>query len=80
MSLGGTESLAEHPATMTHADVEPEDRQRQGITPSLIRLSIGVEHYEDLVADIEQALEAVGAPAARREPEAAQVSKAQAAP
>ena len=60
VSLGGTESLAEHPATMTHADVEPEDRQRQGITPSLIRLSIGVEHYEDLMADIEQALEAIG--------------------
>jgi methionine-gamma-lyase len=59
VSLGGTESLAEHPATMTHADVEPADRERQGITPSLIRLSIGVEHYEDLVADVDQALKAV---------------------
>ncbi len=62
VSLGGTESLAEHPASMTHADVEPADRERQGISPSLIRLSVGVEHYEDLLADVEQALAAVEAP------------------
>ena len=61
VSLGGTESLAEHPATMTHADIEPDDRERLGITEGLVRISVGVEHYEDLIADLEQALEAVGA-------------------
>jgi len=59
VSLGGTESLAEHPATMTHSDVSEEDRERLGISESLIRISVGVEHYEDIIADIEQAL-AVG--------------------
>ncbi len=59
VSLGGTESLAQHPATMTHADVPVEDQPRMGITPALIRLSIGVEHYEDLIADLDQALAAV---------------------
>ncbi|MHC4106553.1 MAG: cystathionine gamma-synthase family protein [Planctomycetota bacterium] len=68
VSLGGTESLAEHPASMTHADVAPEDRERLGITCGLVRLSIGVEHYEDLLADLEQALEAVGAGDASRRP------------
>jgi methionine-gamma-lyase len=56
VSLGGTESLAEHPATMTHSDIPAEEQPRMGITPSLVRLSIGVEHYEDLIADLEQAL------------------------
>jgi len=59
VSLGGTESLAEHPATMTHADVPADEQPRMGITPGLVRLSIGVEHYEDLIVDIDQALEAV---------------------
>ena len=58
VSLGGTESLAEHPITMTHAGVEPEHRKRMGITESLIRLSIGVENSEDLIYDIQQALHA----------------------
>jgi methionine-gamma-lyase len=57
VSLGGTESLAEHPASMTHADVSREDQARYGITPGLIRLSVGVEHYEDLIADLAQALD-----------------------
>jgi methionine-gamma-lyase len=56
VSLGGTESLAEHPATMTHADVDPEAQRRMGITPAMVRLSIGVEHPEDLIADLEHAL------------------------
>jgi len=59
VSLGGTESLAEHPFTMTHADVEPEAKIRSGVTESMIRLSIGVEHPEDVVADVKQALERV---------------------
>ena len=58
VSLGSTESLAEHPATMTHADVPPEKQREMGITEKMIRLSIGVEHPEDLIQDIQQALEA----------------------
>jgi methionine-gamma-lyase len=60
VSLGSTESLAEHPATMTHADVDPELKERLGITPSLVRFSVGVEHYEDLISDIKQALDSIG--------------------
>jgi methionine-gamma-lyase len=59
VSLGGTESLAEHPAAMTHSDVDPEERIEMGITDQMVRLSIGVEHPEDLIADLEQALDAV---------------------
>ena len=59
VSLGGTESLAEHPGSMTHSDVPPDAQQAMGITPALVRLSIGVEHYEDLLADVEEALTAV---------------------
>jgi methionine-gamma-lyase len=57
VSLGGTESLAEHPGTMTHADVPPLEQERLGITASLIRLSVGLEHPEDIIADLRQALE-----------------------
>jgi methionine-gamma-lyase len=56
VSLGGTETLAQHPATMTHSDVPPEDQVRMGITSSMIRISVGVETPEDLVADLSQAL------------------------
>ncbi|HIP31183.1 MAG TPA: cystathionine gamma-synthase family protein [Crocinitomicaceae bacterium] len=56
VSLGGTESLAEHPQTMTHADVDAEDKVVMNITEKLVRLSIGVENYKDIIADIEQAL------------------------
>lgn len=58
VSLGGTESLASHPASTTHSDVAPEERQRLGITESLIRLSVGIEHPEDIIADLRQALDA----------------------
>ncbi|KAG0363772.1 hypothetical protein BG005_006983 [Podila minutissima] len=57
-SLGGVESLCELPATMTHGSVSAEDRAALGITENLIRLSVGIEDTEDLVADIEQALAA----------------------
>ena len=57
VSLGSTESLAQHPKTMTHADVDPEDKKAIGITDSLVRVSIGVENVKDLIWDIEQALE-----------------------
>lgn len=59
VSLGSTEGLAQHPATMTHTGVEPESRKAMGITEKLVRLSIGVEHSEDIIWDIEQALAVV---------------------
>jgi cystathionine gamma-lyase len=57
-SLGGVESLAEHPAIMTHASVPKENRERLGISDGLIRLSVGIEDGQDLVDDLSQALEA----------------------
>ncbi len=54
-SLGGVESLISHPASMTHASVEPERRKVLGVTEGLIRLSCGVEDVEDLLEDLEQA-------------------------
>ncbi|MBB2785025.1 UNVERIFIED_ORG: methionine-gamma-lyase [Rhizobium esperanzae] len=57
VSLGGTESLASHPATMTHSGVPAEVRERIGVLESTIRLSIGIEHPDDLVADLELALQ-----------------------
>ncbi len=56
VSLGGTESLAEHPATMTHVDLDPALKTKLSITEKMVRLSIGVEFYEDIIYDIEQAL------------------------
>lgn len=58
-SLGGVESLISHPASMTHASVEPEERLRRGITPGLVRVSVGIEDVEDILADLENALAAV---------------------
>jgi len=55
-SLGGVETLISHPATMTHASIPTEVRQQIGITDGLIRLSVGIEDVEDLVADLDQAL------------------------
>ncbi|MBQ3348940.1 MAG: PLP-dependent transferase [Thermoguttaceae bacterium] len=55
-SLGGIESLACHPATMTHASIPYEIRQKVGITDGLIRLSVGIEHIDDLLSDLEQAI------------------------
>lgn len=59
VSLGSTESLAQHPASMTHSGLTPEDKLLGGITDSLIRLSIGIENHEDLIWDIRQALDGV---------------------
>ncbi len=55
-SLGGVESLIGHPASMTHASIPREERQKTGVLDSLIRLSVGVEDVDDLVADLQQAL------------------------
>jgi cystathionine gamma-lyase len=55
-SLGGVESLINQPAVMTHASLTKEERERLGVTENLLRLSVGIEDYEDLQADLEQAL------------------------
>ena len=55
-SLGGVESLIEHPGIMTHASVPPEIRKELGIDDGLIRLSVGIEHIDDLMADLDYAL------------------------
>ncbi len=56
-SLGGTESLITYPVMQTHPDVPKEMRDRLGITDTLLRLSVGLEHVDDLIADLAQALE-----------------------
>jgi cystathionine beta-lyase/cystathionine gamma-synthase len=58
-SLGGVESLASHSATTTHMAIAPEERERLGITEGLVRLSVGIEDEEDLIADLERALDAI---------------------
>ncbi len=58
-SLGGVESLIEHPARMTHASVPKEIREQVGLTDSLIRVSVGIEHIDDLVADFDQSFETI---------------------
>jgi cystathionine gamma-lyase/cystathionine beta-lyase/cystathionine gamma-lyase/homocysteine desulfhydrase len=55
-SLGGVETLISHPATMTHASVDEEKRQRLGITDGLVRISVGIEDTDDIIADLDQAL------------------------
>jgi methionine-gamma-lyase len=61
VSLGGTESLASHPASTTHSGVPEAVRARIGVTPGLVRLSIGIEHPDDLIADLAQALASLDA-------------------
>jgi cystathionine gamma-synthase len=56
-SLGGVESLIEHPATMSHASMGETLREKAGITNDIIRISVGIEHIDDLIADLEQALD-----------------------
>jgi cystathionine gamma-lyase len=58
-SLGGVESLIEHPATMTHASVPKKEREKVGVKDSLIRVSAGIENPEDLIADLGQAFDAI---------------------
>jgi cystathionine gamma-lyase/cystathionine beta-lyase/cystathionine gamma-lyase/homocysteine desulfhydrase len=58
-SLGGVETLICHPATMTHASVDPEKRNRLGITEGLVRISVGIEDTDDIIADLDQALKQV---------------------
>jgi len=58
-SLGGVETLISHPATMTHASVDEGKRQRLGITDGLVRISVGIEDTDDIIADLDQALEQI---------------------
>ena len=58
VSLGDAESLAQHPASMTHSSYTPEERVQHGISEGLVRLSVGLEDIEDLLADVQQALRA----------------------
>lgn len=57
VSLGGVETLIQHPASMTHSKMDPEARTKAGITDGLVRLSVGIENIEDILADLKQALE-----------------------
>jgi cystathionine beta-lyase/cystathionine gamma-synthase len=59
-SLGGVETLISHPATMTHASVPEPERNRLGITDGLVRVSVGIEDVEDIIADLDQALNKIG--------------------
>ncbi|HMA05216.1 MAG TPA: PLP-dependent transferase, partial [Methanomicrobiales archaeon] len=58
-SLGGVESLIEHPATMTHSTIPKPEREKVGITDTLVRVSVGIENVEDLIGDLGQALDRV---------------------
>ena len=69
VSLGGTESLIEHPATMTHADVPKDEQLAIGITPSLVRLSVGIEHPDDLIRCLDYALDQMATPGETAEQE-----------
>ena len=59
VSLGSTESLVQHPASMTHAGVDPDDKVRLDVTDSLVRLSVGVENPDDIIADLANALKSI---------------------
>jgi cystathionine gamma-lyase len=61
VSLGGVESLIEHPASMTHSPLPAAEREELGITDSLLRVSVGVEHPKDLLADLERGFDAMAA-------------------
>lgn len=73
-SLGGVESLVAHPATMTHASMDEESRAHAGISDALVRLSVGIEGADDLVADLTRALDAVAAAHGNAAPRAAVVA------
>jgi len=59
VSLGGVETLACHPKTTTHSGYTEEESQQAGVTDGLVRVSVGIEHWRDLLADFEQALDTV---------------------
>ena len=56
MNMGDTKSLTCHPASTTHRQLTPEEQQKVGVTPEMIRLSVGIEHIDDILEDLDQAL------------------------
>ena len=58
-NIGDSRSLAIHPATTTHSQLSPEEQEQTGVTDSYVRLSIGIEHIDDIIGDLDQALAAV---------------------
>ena len=58
-NIGDARSLAIHPASTTHSQLSDEDMESAGVNPSYVRLSIGIEHIDDIIADLEQALDVV---------------------
>ncbi len=58
VNLGDAKSLACHPASTTHRQMSPEEQRKAGVRPEMIRLSIGIEHIDDIIADLDQALDA----------------------
>jgi O-acetylhomoserine (thiol)-lyase len=58
VNLGDAKSLACHPASTTHRQMSPEEQRAAGIVPEMVRLSIGIEHVDDIIADLKQALDA----------------------
>jgi len=58
-NVGDAKTLAIHPATTTHQQLSPEDQRATGVTPDYVRLSVGLEHVDDILADIEQALKSI---------------------
>ena len=57
VNMGDAKSLACHPASTTHRQLTPEEQEKVGVTPEMIRLSVGIEHIDDIIADLDQALE-----------------------
>ena len=64
-NIGDARSLAIHPASTTHSQLSGEDQLASGVTPGYVRLSIGIEHIDDIIADLDQALKAAASPVAR---------------
>ena len=62
VNMGDAKSLACHPASTTHRQMSAEDQMRAGVRPETIRLSVGIEHIDDIIADLDQALEAAQSP------------------
>jgi O-acetylhomoserine (thiol)-lyase len=60
VNMGDAKSLTCHPASTTHRQLTPEEQRRVGVTPEMIRLSVGIEHIDDILADLDQALEQAG--------------------
>jgi O-acetylhomoserine (thiol)-lyase len=61
VNMGDAKSLACHPASTTHRQLTPEEQRKAGVTPEMIRLSVGIEHIDDIIADLEQALASAAA-------------------